>query len=564
MKHVNFSMLATITISISLYNQALANTEEGFLEPPMVSIPAGEFYMGSDRGNDDEKPVHKVTVPAFQMGKFEVTLAEYRKFVQDTQYQGGQNCNHRIGQRWFGSGENDGDWENNIYANNEFYPVVCVSRQDAINYAKWLSEKTAKHYRLPTEAEWEYTLRAGTTGRYFYGDESLSANACDYANLSDYHAANMTGKLYDAPYSSNYIIQPCNDNEVLLSVVGLYQPNPFGVHDMLGNVVERLADCYVDNYNDAPNDGSAVALDDCKVHVARGGSWHWEAFTASQRMPMSNDFLAALEGFRLVLDTQGITLPSQPGSETFRQQLDKAQLQAKMRHTTIEAYPEPPTGLRVIRDNNPNISPVKIVWEPDSKGIAKHYKVLRQNLSTNETQLLTASVKTPFYLDANPPKGIARYQVIAVNGQSESRKSQSVDSGVGAVHRLPQKVEGEAFSSGEGVEVRASVMEPEHDKIFSAIGTQEVRYEIEVPVAGRYEMDARVYYSSEPQEMTFWLGDKRLLTEPLEGEMGWHTVDKLLLNLPEGNHSLRVSGSNSRFSLNWMNIKAVSSNRAKH
>ncbi|MCF6434806.1 SUMF1/EgtB/PvdO family nonheme iron enzyme [Pseudoalteromonas sp. MMG022] len=303
--------------------------ESTYIEPPMVAVPKGDFLMGSTQGRDDEKPQHRVFVSAFQMGKYEVTIAEFRKFVEQTGYPTVENCNHRIGKKWFGSGKKDGSWDNNIYAHSEFHPVVCVTRKDAIAYADWLSKQTGKHYRLPTEAEWEYALRGGTHTRYFYGDKPLSGQACKYANLSDLHAKTQSPKQYNAVYNDRYTIEPCHDYEVTTAVVGLYEPNPFGIHDMLGNVVERLADCYQENYNKAPNDGSAVVKEGCDAYVARGSSWHWEASTSSARMRMREDFIAALEGFRLALDTNGKALESQTGNKSFVKALTQAQQQAR-------------------------------------------------------------------------------------------------------------------------------------------------------------------------------------------------------------------------------------------
>ncbi|WP_234401289.1 formylglycine-generating enzyme family protein [Pseudoalteromonas sp. T1lg23B] len=304
----------------------------------MVAVPAGEFLMGSEHGRDDEKPQHRVSVKAFQMAKYEVTIAEFRKFVEQTGYPAKQTCTHRIGKKWFGSGKKDGSWDNNIYAQSEFHPVVCVSRKDALAYADWLSKQSGKHYRLPSEAEWEYALRGGTQTRYFYGDQALSGQACKYANLSDLDAKVESPKQYDATYNDKYTIEPCHDHEITTSVVGLYEPNPFGIHDMLGNVVERLADCYQNNYIDAPNDGSPVIKEDCDAYVARGSSWHWEASTSSARMRMREDFLAALEGFRLALDTNGKALESQPGNSDFVKALSKAQTTAKKNWQSHRAH----------------------------------------------------------------------------------------------------------------------------------------------------------------------------------------------------------------------------------
>lgn len=547
------SLLAVSVASSFFYtNQILA--DDSYYAPPMVSIPAGEFMMGSDRGKEDEKPVRKVSISAFQMGKNEVTVAEYRKFVEDTGYQGANACTHRIGKRWFGSGESDGNWQNNTFATNEFYPVVCVSRTDAINYAKWLSDKTGQHYRLPTEAEWEYTVRAGTTTRFFYGEQAQSEQTCKFGNLSDYHAANMSGKLYDAHYTSVYTIEPCVDGEVMQSVVGLYEPNPFGVHGLLGNVVERLADCYVDNYQDAPSDGSAVVKDDCQTYAARGSSWHWQAFTSSERFPMSEDFIAGLEGFRLALDTGGEQLPSQVGSEVFNKRLAKAQQQAKAEQETIDAYPEPPQGLNIVSASKEK---VVLSWFTNNDKHTRGYRVLRTDPMSNNTEVLANNVKVPSYVDNKPLMSNARYQVVAVNGKSESLRSNSVDAGAQYTHQLPKLIQGEDYSSASALSVRASTQEPEDDKLFLAIGDKSASYQLTISEAGQYRAKARVFYAKADQQLEFWLGDRKILATKLEGDTGWHTLDKLILDLPAGTHQLTVKGTHRRLALNWFDIQNI-------
>ena len=539
--------------SLSSAGVASAKTPD-FILPPTVSIPAGEFYMGSDRGLDDEKPVHKVSVPAFQMGKYEVTLAEFRKFVEATGYQTSDKCMHRIGERWFGSGEKDGSWDNNIYATNEYYPVVCVSRTDAVNYAKWLSEKTGQQYRLPTEAEWEYTLRAGTSTRYFYGDDENSARACDYANLSDMHAKAMSGKLYNAPYTSNYTIQPCSDNEVLLSVVGLYRPNPFGVYDMLGNVMERLADCYRDSYEGAPTDGSAVVSAGCDTYVARGGSWHWEAFTSSSRNRVGEDFLAALEGFRLVLDTDGKALPSQAGDRAFAKQLAAAQAKARDQHRQVARYPGAPRGVTLVTANREE---VQLTWQSNSEDFVTGYQVYRQDLQNGDKAPLGKPVKRPGFVDKTPLPHNARYWVEALNGDTPSLPSISVDSDHAIRHTLPGKIQGEAFSHGPDVKVNQSVMEPADDKVFGSLSDKQAVYQIHIDKPGRYRAAARVYHSGQPQAFELWLGDQQLAAPSLTGEQGWHTVNNIDFELPAGRHELRIKGRQSRFAVNWLDIKAL-------
>ena len=535
-KRTSLSSLALVVAGlVSISSSAFAGNTT-YIEPPMVSIPAGEFLMGSDRGRADEKPVHKVTVPAFQMGKYEVTIAEFRKFIEATNYPMSKTCTHRIGQRWFGSGEKDGSWDNNIYSKNEYHPVVCISRTDAVNYTKWLSEQTGKHYRLPTEAEWEYTVRAGTNTRFFYGDEFDSSKACQYANLSDMHAKKLSGKLFDAPYNDAYVIQPCSDNEVIISTVGLYKPNPFGVYDLLGNVVERLADCYEDSYNGAPIDGSARVKKDCKNYVARGGSWHWEAFTSSQRMRMSEDFLAALEGFRLALDTGGKQLPSQSGSKHFVKNLAIAQTKAKAEHKKTPAYPSKPQGLRVVKATQEKVI---LQWNKNAEKFVSAYQVFRQDPQTNKRVVISGKVKKPYFVDQSPLAYNARYSVVALNGDTESLMSDSIDSRLATTHTLPVRIQGEAFSFADGAEVRNSSMEPDNDKIINALGDTLASYQIEVTNSGQYQFAVRVFHSGETQKFELWLGDKRLANPTLKGERGWKTIEGITVELPQGTHALK-------------------------
>ncbi len=197
-----------------------------FKEPEMVLIPAGTFQMGSDDNSiySDEKPVHTVSLQSFAMGKYEVTFEEYDKFCDATK-------RDKPAAEGWGRGKR---------------PVINVSWDDAKAYVKWLSEETGKDYRLPTEAQWEYACRAGSVGKYSFGD--------DVSQLGNYG-------WYDG--NSGKQTHP----------VGEKQPNKFGLNDMHGNVREWLEDVYHDSYSGAPSDGSAWVNGDSNRHFLRGGSW---------------------------------------------------------------------------------------------------------------------------------------------------------------------------------------------------------------------------------------------------------------------------------------------------
>lgn len=196
--------------------------------PLMVEVPAGEFMMGENQGdkfaNDTERPAHRVTISAsFALGKFPVTVSEFRKFYDD-----------------------------HTEEDHSALPVVRVSWRDAIEYCQWLSELTGREYRLPSEGEWEYACRAGSQTPFARGNEISTTDA---------------NFLYDE-----------NGSRIGLgrrSAVGSFAPNGFGLYDMHGNVCEWVMDTWHPDYTGAPIDGSArVELGDDR-HVIRGGAWDY-------------------------------------------------------------------------------------------------------------------------------------------------------------------------------------------------------------------------------------------------------------------------------------------------
>jgi formylglycine-generating enzyme required for sulfatase activity len=203
--------------------------------PQMVMVPAGHFAMGSltteASADSDEFPQHEVMIAApFALSKFEVTFGDW-----DTCYELG-GCRIRPDDYGWGRGDR---------------PVIGVDWYDAQQYVAWLSKQTGKTYRLPSEAEWEYAARAGTTTAYSWGDE-VKPSGKVMANCYD------CGSAWD-------------DKET--APVGSFAPNGFGLNDMLGNVWEWVEDCYHDSYEQAPADGSAWSSPDCRERVSRGGSW---------------------------------------------------------------------------------------------------------------------------------------------------------------------------------------------------------------------------------------------------------------------------------------------------
>ncbi len=276
----------------------VARTQSGKADcpacPEMVEIPAGEFQMGAPRSEVDsgdiERPRHLVRIAqSFAISRFEITLRQYTAFVDATGYKGEGSCHVWVGSNW--ENQPGRSWRDPGYSQTPDHPVVCVSWNDARAYAAWLSRQSGKHFRLPTESEWEYMARGGTRTSRFWGDDP--ALACEYGNVHDATTQKSRQFAWDA--------HDCRDGFVETAPVGRFKPNPFGVFDTAGNVWEWVEDCLNSNYINAPNDGSARVTDDCSRRVYRGGGWSGpSSVRSSTRTGNPPGYRSQLLGFRVV------------------------------------------------------------------------------------------------------------------------------------------------------------------------------------------------------------------------------------------------------------------------
>jgi len=209
-----------------VFRDRLADGSQG---PELVVVPAGRFEMGDlhGKGDPDETPLREVKLTRpFALGRYEVRFDEYEKFSRATGSSLPDDSD-------FGRGR---------------HPVVNVTWQDALAYVLWLSEQTGERYRLPSEAEWEYAARGGTRTVFWWGDEQERGRA----------NCGGCGTEWDGEGTAP---------------VGSLPANPFGLHEMLGNLWEWTADCYHNSYEGIPSDGSAHVYRHCGQKVVRGGSW---------------------------------------------------------------------------------------------------------------------------------------------------------------------------------------------------------------------------------------------------------------------------------------------------
>jgi formylglycine-generating enzyme len=233
--------------------------------PEMMIIPAGSFIMGSPVTEDGRKaneyPMHLVSIAhAFAIGKFEITRGQFAEFVHATGQILNDGCWAMENGKYTDSPVRN--WRDPSYPQADNHPAACISWHEAQAYTAWLSQKTGNHYRLPSEAEWEYAARGNRHTARYWGESA--DQACDYANVMD-----TTGR---AEVPNVQWGHHCTDGFVFTAPVGSKKPNPFGLYDMLGNVWEWVEDSYHDTYHGAPNDGSAW-VGNGKDPVIRGGSW---------------------------------------------------------------------------------------------------------------------------------------------------------------------------------------------------------------------------------------------------------------------------------------------------
>ena len=251
------------------YTQEIPGGDVSF---DLIPIPGGEFLLGSPAGEaerkDDEGPQVKVRIEPFWMGKHEVSWDEYDVWSFNLDIQRRKLAGFKptpldktadvvtrptkpYTDMTFGMGHNG-------------YPAICMTQLAAKMYCRWLSAKTGHFYRLPTEAEWEYAARGGSSDTFFFGSDQ--DQLCKYANVMDYY-----GGRYFPMFAASAI--DCDDDYVRPAPVGKFRPNSLGIHDMLGNVSEWTQDCWSPTYSAVPTDGSALVIAECDYHVARGGSW---------------------------------------------------------------------------------------------------------------------------------------------------------------------------------------------------------------------------------------------------------------------------------------------------
>ena len=252
----NLSQVDSGTATVRIIRDRLRVGGKG---PVMARIHGGDFNMGQkhDQLATDERPLHPVSLKQFAIGKYEVTFDEYRVFARST----GRRMPSDQG---WGGGQR---------------PIINVSWKDAAAYAGWLASQTGVTYRLPTEAEWEYAASGGTDSFYWWG-YTLGENRASCFDC---------GSRWDGKSTAP---------------VGSFPANQFSLNDTAGNVMEWVADCYHENYQGAPKDGTAWVEKRCTHYVARGGAYNkpGDSMHSTRRFSFQPDTKLPILGFRVARD----------------------------------------------------------------------------------------------------------------------------------------------------------------------------------------------------------------------------------------------------------------------
>ncbi len=244
--------------------------------PEMVVIPAGSFMLGSTPAETtkagvpenrarNEQPAVAVTIgKSFAMGRYELTIGEFRAFATATGFKATPGCFGFKNKSWALFPE--ATWDAPGHPVTDRHPAMCLNSSEYGQYLAWLSGKTGATYRLPTEAEWEHAARLGTPAGQAL--QAGDAQACQLFNAAD--------RQFTVNYDDKWPAFACDDGYLITAPAGTFAANALGMYDVLGNVAELTADCFVGGHDGQPADGTARRAEPCNPMVFKGGSWAGE------------------------------------------------------------------------------------------------------------------------------------------------------------------------------------------------------------------------------------------------------------------------------------------------
>ncbi len=547
---------------------------QDYIAPAMVNIPAGKFMMGAEGGDPATLPIHPVSVDAFQMGKYAITVAEFRKFAQDTGFSRESTCNDYIDNQGLRgpTHKGSGRWDNNRYTYSDYQPVTCISWQDANAYAAWLSKKTGIGYRLPTEQEWEYAAKANTTTRYFWGDDPTLTQACKYGNFADFTGEYTNNQKYGLSNRGWIEHVNCDDGEPYVAIVGLYRPNPFGLYDMLGNVSEFVDGCYSET-------GYKIDLltkedaNQCEYLPHRGGNWHYPADPATTRDRWKREGWNVGTGrtFRLVID--GHEVSNHSSTSQFEGALKKAQVN---RIQTREKLLLAPQNAQVVKDQSRGYT---LTWTPSNDSRVVGYDIYRSKTHMSHFyggyydahyEKIKTVPANKFSARVSLPSEGGSFRVVALANKQQSLPSRKAIVFVepDAV-ALPSKFDMRYATRLDNVTMRyfsATDKLPEAYNIFKTNKDSDksevsINFKVDVESSGWYQLNysGRTFHKGEFFKV--WQGDKLLAVIDHDPDVDDKVSDRHKVFIDKGTHQLQLTVMRTKFDmwgLGWLKFSKLS------
>lgn len=522
------------------------------IEPIMVTIPAGSFEMGSTE-RESTQPVHQVNLKEFSLGKYEVTVREFAQFIAATNYPAPTECRHEL-DGWF-KPASKGNWQTNALNTSEYQPVVCINWNAAKAYVDWLAKETGKPYRLASEAEWEYAARAGTTTQYYFGDDPNKTEVCKFENTADHYGESILQTQTNTSYVNwSTGINACSDGAARASIVGMYKPNPFGLHDMLSNVLEFVADCYVENYDNASETGAPFQAENCERRSTRGASWHWNHWPLTNRGRIPVDFAGGVDGFRIALDGKAPKLSK--STKRFKKALRHAQSNEQARRDLIAELPNKVENVKLTQQDNL----VQLSWDKSQDSEVTSYRVYKNAVKDAMFKLVATNIQTPSYSLISDSDHSVEYTVVAVKNHLQGPYSDPIATATGWSN-VPGQIEAEWAKTITGASVALTSDESRGHNLTGRDGIENdatMIYQINVAKAGDYTLEYRVATPNDTKGFEVYLGDTKLTTANVSKTGGYHewkTQSKNNLALPKGKHTLTIKSLDSHWKLNWLALK---------
>ena len=558
-------LIAITTAQLSTYINAAETKNSSFIAPPMSKINGGSFILGSDKF-DRTGPAKKVNVNTFYMAKYPVTVAEFKLFAEDTNYVPDKKCSDYMDENWMSEQEGGptGSWNGHRYLQSDYQPVTCITPAIAEQYATWLSKKTSDNYRLPTEEEWEYALKANTNSNYFWGDDLAGTQVCKYANVADQSGEYHASERYGASYVGYLGYNNCDDGEPYISIVGLYRPNPFGLYDMVGNVNQVLSGCYKEDYENSSSDKK------CEFFPHRTRTWHLPLEPHFERGRGNEKWgIDANMGFRLVADND--VLSTYPSTEVFKKKLFKAQ---QTRLATRPILPKAPSDIIAtpVQGNK-----IKLSWSKVNDKRVLGYQVYQSvkpyadklnGYFKNHYRKIKTVAANQIVLDRE--KASDSYRVVTLIEGLSSLPSKAISLDQPQLLTVPGKLFVQYAHSDDKNILRKSKQNNDPEPYYISklikgweLPSTELTFQIDVNETGYYRLNYRGRNVTKGEFFKVWSGNKLLTKAYYDPERDDKTSNKHQVYLEKGAQELNITVKQQgwgRWSLTWLKLEKIDSN----